>query len=305
MPATVGPFKNFLRVYYGEVGPLYLSRFSESGNIQRVAKYEFPHVDQQGAEPMGVRPHVITGEMVFLTSLGDKDLYPKRYIELRQTLRNPEPQYFLHPYDGQMLGYITEFNPTHDATARNGCIVQFTFERITDTSETVALDLFKDPLTQAELKAAVADAGLAALSITPPAIGSLEPSETVFSDYITQFRGILDDATSTVDDINATVAMFRDVAQNVLAIDYLSEAENYEVYQAILSMSSLVTQAAEQAASSATQLIEVELKETSSAQEIAMKWYKGDLDRAEQIATLNPTRFFFYPKGMVLRIPDR
>ncbi len=297
-----GAFKDLLPCYYGSIGPLYLTHFQDSGNVQDLARYKPPHSDDQSIEPMGRAPGITTGEMVFFTGI-DKDLYPGRYIDVRKMIvEELDPQVFVHPVEGQIYGYFSRFDPSHTSEERNGCRVQFTFERVATSATILTTEVVRDALSTATISAAAADVGIKDLGIVQPA----QVERGTFTQQVDTWKTFLNEGGKdlSVNEITGALNEFRASIDSVIQAKELLDPRNYEVYRALRSLSASITEAAEQAASNAITLIEFSLDAESSPQELALQYYK-DVARADEIAALNPPRFFFYPRHSILRIPDR
>ncbi len=295
---ATGVFADYLSCYYGEVGPLFLTNFTDDGNTQDLAKYRFPHTDGQSVEPMGRAPIVVNGEMVFYNSI-DKKLYPARFIDLKKLIAAREGQFFIHPEQGQIFGYITKFSVSHEAQERNGCKASFTFEEVNTDVAAVPKDLFPtDALTVAVQAAAVADAGLTAIGVkTPAGSGSFSHQVSVFSDFLDQDR-------LSSGELYSTLNRFRAVINTVIGAKELADPRNYEVYRAVRELSCSITDAAQAAQINAINIIEYTLEFPTTAAELAILYYQ-DSRRASEIVDLNPCRYFFYPPGTKIRISDQ
>jgi hypothetical protein len=300
MAKTSGPFKDLQEASYAKIGPLYMSGFQDAGNLQDIAKYRYPHGEQQDAEPMGIAPQSTTGEFLFFNSI-DPNLYPGRLLQVRKAIRSRDPDYFNHPVDGPILGYFTAFNISHDASERNGCRVRFEFQRIFDFADLGAdpTTTVRDPIALAESVAPVADTGLAALGFDEPKI----PGGS-FVRQVAAWRTLVETPSTTVSDITGGINDFRRNCESVLALSELGNPENYEVYRAITTAKAALTRSAQAASAQAAQVIEWIPEEKTTPEEIALRFYDGDPTMPDRIVTLNPMRFFFYPRDVKLILPD-
>lgn len=288
-----------IECYFETIGPLHVTRWEESGNVQEIARFHLPQVDQQVAQPVGVSAQIIRGEMVFLTSLGDPDLYPSKYVQMRKATRVPEPRILRHPIDGEIMGYMTEFNPIWDIEVTNGCRVNFQFERIADEFDAFPALYFKDAMTTAATNATIADFGMATLKL-------IMPADAEGKGFEAQVAGLLNLINNNpfVDDLNAYMANYQRIANQVLAYEQLGNPENYEVYRAIRTVSAEMTRAADEASRNAARIIETPpLPNKMTALEAGL-WVYKDPTRAQDILDLNPARYFFYPRGLILRVAD-
>lgn len=316
--AASGPFKDLLPCYYGSIGPLYLTRFDDTGNVQDLARYTPPHTDQQSVEPMGVHAHVINGEMVFFSSI-DKDLYPQRYIEMRKMIvETLDPTPLIHPVDGQIYGYFSKFDSSHSAEERNGCRVQFTFERVATSATIVTADVLRDAFGIATIAASAADAAIAAINLKlpfasdlaiklPPFLSDIDGKKIKdFKSLVTDWRSFLNKGGRDLNtsEITSRLNEARTGINSVINAPQLLDPRNYEVYRSLRQLSTSLTSAAEQAMKQAQTLIQFVTDFETSPQEIARKYY-GDVSRADEVASLNQCRYFFYPKNTTIRIADR
>lgn len=304
---ATGPFGDLLHCYYDQVGPLFMSNFADSGGVQALAKYKFPHTNVQSVEPMGREPIMFSGEMVFFTSLG-KDCYPVRYLEMRARVSEPDPGTLVHPVHGQIVGYFTKFDVTHSAEERNGCRANFSFEETTTLDTLFDSEHLKDLLSMAEEAAYVADAGIAALglTITADTFNSGDPTmqKQTLSMKVTEFRTFLDKAQLFVGEITANVNEFKRGIDRLIGYKELLDPNNYEIYRALKQLSSSIVDASDTAKKTAINLIEVKMEFETSPQEIAVQWY-NDIKRTPEISEMNPPRYFYYPRGTILKVPDR
>jgi exo-beta-1,3-glucanase (GH17 family) len=155
--------------------------------------------------------------------------------------------------------------------------------------------IMKEPLTAARDAASVADAAFTALRVTVPTeLGT-------FMDAVSSFEEVLNTAEVTTLQLTSSVNRIRSVLQRTLIIPELEDARNYEAYAAIRQMSANLARAAEYAITRAITIHELEpLTEELTAMDLALQIY-GDVDKADQIVRYNPSQYFFYPRGEIIR----
>ena len=291
-------FENLLKIYYGGIGPLFATRFEDTGYVMDFARYQPPHTDGQYMNPMGRQRRTFKGEFVFFPKvLKDPDVYPLRLTQIKKFLsENLEPQALIHPTDGQIYGYFTEFTIQHNAEERGGCRVQFSFEdTITNATVIGASDLasiLKEPMTAALDAASVADAAFSALGLpVPTELGT-------FTDAALTFQKILNTVEVTTLQLTSSVNGIRSALARTLIVPELEDARNYDAYAAIRQMSANLARAAEYASTRAINVLELDpLTEELTAIDLAVQIY-GDPDRCVDIAALNPCANFWYDKNV-------
>jgi len=292
---------NFLSIYYGGIGPLYATKFEDAGYVQDLARYQPPHTDGQYVTAMGRSKRVFKGEFMFFPKImKDPELYPLRFTQLKKFIStNLEPQALTHPTDGQVYGFFSEFTVQYNAEERGGCRVQFAFEEAITNKTVIGADdlraIMKEPLTAARDAASVADAAFTALRVTVPTeLGT-------FMDAVSSFEEVLNTAEVTTLQLTSSVNRIRSVLQRTLIIPELEDARNYEAFAAIRQMSTNLARAAEYAITQAITIHELEpLTEELTAMDLALQIY-GDVDKADQIVRYNPSQYFFYPRGEIIR----
>lgn len=294
-----------LKVYYGGIGPLYATRWEDEGNVQDLARYTPPHADGQYATAMGRKARTCRGEFVFFpTVLKDKDAYPLRLTQIRKFVaENLEPQALVHPTDGQIYGFFSQFQVKWSAEERNGARVEFTFEEANTTNTVLSandlLEISKEPMNLARQAASVADVAFKVLGLPVPS------QFGTFVNATDEFQEVLDTVEVTTLQLTSAVNSIRSELSRVLLVPELEDPRNYDAFAAIRSMSVNLAKAAEYASIRAINILELDpLQEEFTAMDLALRIY-GDVDRCVDIARYNPVPNFFYPVGSIIRFADR
>lgn len=289
-----------LTCYYNSIGPLPIANYTDDGDVQARATYQFPHRDAQFSEAMGREPLTTQGEILFINGIaGDYDLFPRRYIQMKQEVRKKDISIFRHPFWGNVRGYFLPFTSHFSTEIQNGCKVSFTFHEVGSAGFT---EKAIDPLPKAEDNAAIADAGLQLLqarSIQPPAPG--QPTPTTLSEDIAELRTLFETADVLADEVRGAAAAFRGKVVAMLEDPVLQDPLNFEVYNALTLTLSSVLEAAANAASRAVEIIEFPLPGPMGPLFVAHLLYT-DASRAEELIRLNPPKDFYWPKDFVLRV---
>lgn len=270
---------SFLRCYYAGVGPLYLTRWRDTGYTQDLARYRPWGIAGQHAQAHGQAVRKIDGEMVFLEDLGN---YPGTLTELQRFLAsNVTPQAFVHPQEGQIYGFITEWSVQHEAGRRNSCVATFAFEEVKTSDLTlnaaVLKELTRDTKAQARDYAAQVDTAWSVLGLDLP-----EPVRELGG-----FAAALDaDVAAAMDALSE--------AAGLMGLD----AQNAEVYQAAIGAVAVTMNPP------IDSTLLYELSEDATALEIAVRAW-GDGERAVDVMALNPRQRAFFKRGEVVTLYDR
>ena len=301
MPETDLFKTDFLKISYDEIGPLYANHYRRTGGVQAVAKYVYPRRDGQDGEDQGRTPVVISGELLFFQNLvpGESDLYPKKFIRVNRTKSIPGKRVFVDPDVGGISGRFSQFDVSYSAGEVNGCRVEFTFEEYSDAELAEGADA-QDKLDKALFAAGTADAGITLIFEK-----SRQPATSLTSD-VEGMQATADSPSSTLQDIQGRANAIRDKVNGILAQAEMIQAANWEVYKACRATAAYCQDAAAAAKTGdAVQLIPVpKLLRDATPIELALEIY-GDRNRAPDIIAHNAARFFFYPKGTDLFVPDR
>jgi prophage DNA circulation protein len=128
---------------------------------------------------------------------------------------------------------------------------------------------------------------------------------STLEEAIAEMQGLFDTGKLYKTEIDGLVNSYRAKVSRLLENEALLQlASNVEVAVALADSAANAQLSAEQAASAAKQLIPFSVDLDWGPLLIAHYLY-DDPNRADEIVALNPPTDFFYPKGTILRVPDR
>ena len=286
--------EQFLPVSFHNEGPIPMTRFRHTGDLQAVSRYKFPRMPGQAGEDLGREPLVISGELLFYATI-DVDLYPKRFVKVNKAKAEPGAKIFADPDLGPIEGRFTQFDVSWDPMKVNGCRVEFTFEEFSDSKLASELDRI-EPLQRALSSAGTADAGLSLLGIST--------GQTTLTQDVVSFEEILSLPSTTVKAIEGYANAYRAKVNTILQQTELMDPRNHDLYKACRETAATVQEVAAQAKTDAPQDVPYQLDTDAWPVALALAIY-GDRDRAQEIVDRNPSDKPYYPKGKELRIPDR
>lgn len=130
-------------------------RFANVAMSHVQAARPYPYKDVDGNEPVRRASDIVTAELLFLNTLAD-DLYPDKYRQFIQAVRDKLPGYLAHPAHGTMWCVVTNANLTYTAEERAGVTLAVTWKEVRQDADTDPTEIDVPPdATQAAQSADV------------------------------------------------------------------------------------------------------------------------------------------------------